>query len=110
MVDINAGDFREKVSFYSQTPIANSSGGSNSANEVLLWTCLAAVKQTRGVRGDENNSLIITKYYTVKIRKAKGRTPEINMMIRYKGEDFLIKDISEPDELNLIWDLIMVKS
>lgn len=110
MDGVNAGIFREKVSFYRFTPIPNSSGGSNGANEGFLWSCLAGVKQKTGVRGDENNHLVITKYYMVKIRKAKDRTPEIDMMIRYKGNDYLIMDISEPDELNLIWNLIIVKS
>ena len=107
MDGINPGRFREKVSFYRLNPVANSSGGSNSATETLLWECLAEVKQKSSQRVDENNQLVIVKYYKVMIRKAAGRTPEIDMMIRYKGNDYLIKDISEPDELNLIWNLTM---
>jgi head-tail adaptor len=109
MVAINAGDLREKVSFYTLTRTADGAGG-YTATEVLNFETLASVKPSKAARSIENGKLVYIQPYKVSIRYAASHTVTIDMLMKYRGNTYQIIEITDADVMRMLVNMVVVRS
>lgn len=106
---MNPGELREPVAFYSLIKTEDGAGGS-TATETLVFKTLARIVTNKPARDIENGQLRLITTRTVTIRYAKNRMPEIDMLMKWRGDTYQIITVDEPDEMKMLITLIVSRS
>lgn len=110
MLGINPGRLRERLDFYSLARIADGSGGFSQKRDFFEFATYGARTTLRAVKGIESGQLVHIVPYMFTIRYNRDRVPQIDWLIKYKGNDYLITSINPPDEYEHLITLNAVRS
>lgn len=109
----NPGRFREKLIFYRRDNlISDGSGGYQAGVTTLVpaFTASAKIEPDKTYSSYENDRLQLTTPYRVTIRYSESRMPNIDMIARWRGEDYKVLDPVMTDPYRRYVDLRIVRA
>lgn len=110
MVGINPGQLIDPIEVCELNRVSDGAGGYELIGDepTIRFTTHARVLQKRSLKGNAEGRMVVNQFYTITLRYANGRMPQIDNIIKYKGKRLIITSILEKDERNLLIDLIAV--
>lgn len=96
---ITIGDMRQVGTFRTNTPVANSSGGTDDNFSDLL-TCRGRLRQQKGSNTLEQGDFVISKGYEWVCRFQNALVINTDTSLVIKGQAYKINSYEKIDELN----------
>lgn len=108
-LDFQVGQMRSIASFYSNTPVANDSGGRDD-NWTLVISVRARLRKGGGHKLDEQGQVIFNKDYKLICRFNPALVIDPKWKVVIDSEDYRIKDFELVDEIKHWFVLTLAKS
>lgn len=109
VLSVNAGELREVIEFYTTSSVKDEGGGFPESTKTLSFTKMAKVEPNGSLKTYEGSKTEFVETWNVLIRYESGRVPNESMLVKFKGNWFVIKGIENVLSRNLVLKLIIVK-